>query len=57
MSGKDIVMIILKNKILSKVSGFMMAYKLYIRIKMRGVAVEKQIQWVLSYMQGGLANV
>ena len=57
MSGKDIVMIILKNKISSKVSGFMMAYKLYIRIKMRGVAVEKQIQWVLSYMQGGLANV
>ena len=24
---------------------------------MRGVAVEKQIQWVLSYMQGGLTDV
>ena len=51
------VMIILKNKTSSKISGFMTACKLYIRIKIRGVAVEKQIQWVLSYMQEGLANV
>jgi len=57
MSGKDMVMIILKNKTSSKISGFMTACKLYIRIKIRGVAVEKQIQWVLSYMQEGLANV
>jgi len=26
-------------------------------MKMRGVAVEKQIQWVLSYIQGGSANI
>jgi len=32
------------NGILSKVSGFVMAYKLYIRIKMKGTAVEEQIQ-------------
>ena len=27
-----------------KILGFIMAYKLYIRIKMRGVVVEEQIQ-------------
>jgi len=41
----------------SKVLRFVMACRLYIRIKMRGVAVEEQIQWVLSYVQGGLADV
>ena len=40
-----------------KVSGFIMACKLYIRMKMRGVAVKEQIQWILSrriskYMEG-----
>jgi len=34
-----------------KISGFVTAYKLYIRMKMRGVTVEKQIQWILSYVQ------
>jgi len=35
---------------LSKVSGFVTACRLYIRMKIREVAVEEQIQWVLSYM-------
>ena len=39
------------NRILSKVSEFVIAYRLYIRMKMKGVAVEKQIQWILSYVQ------
>jgi len=34
-----------------------MAYRLYIRIKMRGAAVEEQIQWVLSYIQRKLADI
>jgi len=34
----------------SKVSGFVIACKLYIRMKIREAAVEEQIQWVLSYM-------
>ena len=34
-----------------------MAYKLYIRMKMKEVLVEKQIQWVLLYMQENLADV
>ena len=35
----------------------MTACRLYIRMKMREVAVEEQIQWVLSYMQRGSADV
>jgi len=41
----------------SKVSGFIMACKLYSKAKMRGVPIEEQIQWVLSYVQGGVADV
>ena len=41
----------------SKVSGFVIACRLYIRMKMREAAVEEQIQWVLSYIQGGSADV
>jgi len=33
-----------------KVSGFMTACRLYIRMKMGEAAVEEQIQWVLSYV-------
>jgi len=35
---------------LSKVSGFVLACKLYLRMKMREMAVEKQIQWILLYV-------
>jgi len=38
------------NGILSKILGFVTACKLYIRMKMRKVAVEEQIQWVLLYV-------
>ena len=34
-----------------KVSGFMIAYKLYVKAKMREVPLEEQIQCVLSYVQ------
>ena len=40
-----------------KVSGFISACKLYIRIRLREVLVEEQIQWVLSHIQEGLADV
>ena len=40
-----------------KVLGFMIAFKLYIRMKMRGIAVEEHIQWILSYVQEGLADI
>ena len=41
----------------SKVSGFMIACRLYIRMKIRKVLLEEQVQWVLSYVQGRLADV
>jgi len=34
----------------SKILGFIMACKLYIKMKMREVAVEEQVQWVLLYI-------
>jgi len=40
-----------------KVGGFIMACKLYLRIKMREITVEEQVQWVLSYVQGGLEDI
>jgi len=40
-----------------KVGGFIMACRLYLKMKMRGTTVEEQVQWVLSYVQGGLADV
>ena len=41
----------------TKVGGFISACKLYIRMRMRGESVEGQVQWMLSYIQGGLADV
>jgi len=45
------------NRSSRKVLGFIMVYKLYIRIKMREVAVKKQIQWILLYIQEGSADI
>ena len=42
---------------LSKVVEFIMVYKLYIRMKLREELVEEQVQWMLSYVQGGAADV
>ena len=40
-----------------KVGGFITAYRLFLRMKLRGATVEEQVQWVLSYIQGGSADV
>ena len=40
-----------------KVSGFVMTCKLYGKVKMRRLPLEEQIQWILSYMQEGAADV
>ena len=45
------------NGEVGKVEGFITACRLYLRMKMRGNTVEEQVQWVLSYVQGGLADV
>jgi len=40
-----------------KVGGFITACRLFLRMKMRRAMVEEQVQWVLSYVQGGLADI
>ena len=40
-----------------KVGRFVNACKLYIRMKMGGVTVVKQVYWILSHMQGGSADI
>ena len=41
----------------SKVARFIMACKLYIRMRIREEPVKGQVQWILSYVQGEMANV
>ena len=45
------------NRVVNKVSGFLMAYRLYIRMRIRETTVKKQIQWILSCVQRGLADI
>ena len=40
-----------------RVGEFIMACKLYIKMRLRGNTVEEQVQWVLTYVQGGSADV
>jgi len=40
-----------------KVSGFIGACKLYVKMRLREVSVEEQVQWILSYVQGGSADI
>ena len=45
------------DRIPTKVGGFISACKLYIRMRMRGETVKGQVQWILSYVQGGAADI
>ena len=45
------------NRETGRVGGFIMACRLYIKMKLRGNTVEEQVQWVLTYVQGGSADV
>ena len=40
-----------------KILDFITVCKLFLRIRMREAVVEKQIQWVLSYIQGKSADM
>jgi len=40
-----------------KVSGFITACKLYMKAGMMGATVEEQVQWMLSFIQGGLVDI
>ena len=45
------------NREAGKVSGFLMVCRLYIRMRIRESTIEEQIQWVLSYVWGGSADI
>ena len=36
---------------------FIAVCKLYIRMRLRGESVEGQVQWILSYVQGGMVDI
>ena len=40
-----------------RVGGFIMACRLYIKMRLKGNTVEEQVQWILTYVQGGSADV
>ena len=41
----------------AKVLGFVTTCRLYIKMKMREAPLEEQVQWMLSYVQGGSADM
>ena len=45
------------NREAGKILEFLTACRLYIKMRMREAMVEKQIQWVLLYVQRGLADI
>jgi len=45
------------NREAVKVLGSVTACKLYIKVRMMGVMVEEQVQWVLLFVQEGLADI
>jgi len=45
------------NEEAERVEGFITVCRIYLRMRMREATVEKQIQWVLSYVQRGSADV
>ena len=40
-----------------KVGGFITVCRLYLKMRLRETTVEEQVQWILSYVQGGSADV
>ena len=45
------------DRILSKVSGFVRACKMYIKMRLRETSVEEQVNWILTYVQGRAADI
>ena len=56
-SHMEVAKLAIFNGEAGKVGGFIMACRLYIKMRLRGNLVEEQVQWVLTYVQGGSADV
>ena len=56
-SHMEVVKLAIFNGEAAKVGGFITVCRLFLKMKLRGATVEEQMQWILSYMQGGSADV
>jgi len=56
-SQAEIVTLPLFDGEASKVGGFVIVCKLYLKMRIRESMVEEQMQWVLMYIQEGMADV
>ena len=55
--GAEVAKLQIFDGTMARVAGFITACKLYIRMRMREETVEEQIQWILSYVQEGTADI
>ena len=46
----EVAKLVIFNGEAGKVGGFIIACRLFLKIKLRGATVEEQVQWVLSYV-------
>jgi len=56
-SHMEVAKLAIFNGEAGKVGEFITACRLFLRMKLRGTTVEEQVQWVLSYVQGGSVDV